>query len=901
TKELEDTRPKTWQQEERLFLEEFIEERTIAFSGREDVINYLKEFAHSPVGYDNIGICLTGESDSGKSALFAKLHKELQQENVFIIAHAAGISLRSNSLENMLMIWIEELAEKLKIDISEQLQDKNKFDDLTKLFAELLSRTSVDHRVIVMVDALNQFERTAHAKYVNWLPELLPKNVKFIFTAIPGEETANLIKRNGIKGEELKPVTKVDAEKIITAISKRYRKSLNPEAIEILLNKKTDKDVSAYNNPLWLNMAVDEFLLLDEDDFAEMKAYGGTAEEKLNRLLLNTAHDMPADIESMYTYLFDKTRQRFGKEFVNTFFNYIALARNGLRESDIEILINDYSNQKWDVLNFAALRRYLRAHIVRKGEEGLWDFKHVQVRTEIYKSQLASIEQKVIANQHIAAYLEALPNDDSLRMTEIMWHLFKADDKVKAVKIYGSFELDTLQTKEHSKTLVDIILEDVGNVKWISDILEMEDMDESVKGTTNINFLFELSDQLKDSVRIEEQKSIYLSVFRSTLYLSLKRPDSAECSRNLSFSYHKVGDINQSLGDTKSAFLSYESSIKILEELLKKNPESDKISRDLSLSFNRIGNIYKDHGDTKNAIKSFKSALDIVEKLLKRNPSSVLFASDLAYSYNLISDIYESHGDTKSALVGYQSALIIMEELLKRNPESAQFAEDLAYSYTMVSKINFAHGDTKIALTFLESSLKVRKELLKRNPESAKYASDLAYSFINLGYIYQAHGDIKSALFNFESSMNIRIELLKRMPGLVEFAKNLSVSYMKVGDIYNSMGDTVNALSLQESSLKIRKELHENNPESVEFARELTLSYERLGNIYIELGDSKSAYINNTKAHKLAEELIKKDPDSALFLQDLARSYDRMGDLDNAIGDSLSARTNYESSLKIRK
>ena len=173
TKEQLDTRPKTWQEEERLYLEEFIEERANGFSGREDIINDLKTFAHSPAGYDHCGLCLTSESGGGKSALFAKLHRELHNEKLFVLVHAAGISLRSNSLENMLLIWIEELASHLKIDISEQLTENTKFDDLTKLFAELLSQASLNERVIVMVDALNQFERTAHAKYVNWLSELL--------------------------------------------------------------------------------------------------------------------------------------------------------------------------------------------------------------------------------------------------------------------------------------------------------------------------------------------------------------------------------------------------------------------------------------------------------------------------------------------------------------------------------------------------------------------------------------------------------------------------------------------------------------------------------------------------------------------------------------------------------
>ncbi|MBK8280218.1 MAG: hypothetical protein IPK94_08960 [Saprospiraceae bacterium] len=360
----------------------------------------------------------------------------------------------------------------------------------------------------------------------------MPVNVKFIFTAIPGEETANLSKRKGIKVEELKAVTKIDAEEIISAICKRYHKNLDKAVTGVLLNIKIDEKAYAYSNPLWLNMAVDEFLLLDEDDFGGMKAYAGTAEEKLKQLLLTTAHEMPAGIEGMYAYLFDKTRQRFGKDFVNAFFSYIAISRYGLRESDLEKLITEYSTLKWDDLKFAALRRYLRAHLVRKGEVGLWDFRHVQVRAGINQLLLSSNEQKIILHSHIASHLEALPKDDSLPLTEILWNLFKAADTQKAAEIYGSFWWDTIQTKEHSKSLVDIILDDDRNVQWITSLTALEDLDEDIKEPFNNNFLFTLSDQLKDTVKLGEQKFIYLSVVKSTQSSLSRNPDSADYARD---------------------------------------------------------------------------------------------------------------------------------------------------------------------------------------------------------------------------------------------------------------------------------------------------------------------------------------------------------------------------------
>ncbi|MBK8280221.1 MAG: tetratricopeptide repeat protein [Saprospiraceae bacterium] len=67
----------------------------------------------------------------------------------------------------------------------------------------------------------------------------------------------------------------------------------------------------------------------------------------------------------------------------------------------------------------------------------------------------------------------------------------------------------------------------------------------------------------------------------------------------MSVSHDNVGDIYKALGDTKSALTSYESSLKIAEELRKRNPDSADYARDLSVSYNKVGDIYKALGDTK--------------------------------------------------------------------------------------------------------------------------------------------------------------------------------------------------------------------------------------------------------------------------------------------------------------
>src|SRR3990172_1533574 len=71
-------REPTWQEAERFTLEQFLQERTRGFVGREKILSALERLALSPASEGaSWGACVTGAAGSGKSALFAELHRRL--------------------------------------------------------------------------------------------------------------------------------------------------------------------------------------------------------------------------------------------------------------------------------------------------------------------------------------------------------------------------------------------------------------------------------------------------------------------------------------------------------------------------------------------------------------------------------------------------------------------------------------------------------------------------------------------------------------------------------------------------------------------------------------------------------------------------------------------------------
>ncbi len=171
------------------------------------------------------GLCLTGESGSGKSALFARIYQELKthenQGEILLLANAAGIGIGSGQVDRMLRRWIARLADFLGIenpldqerDVSPAQAETpavGTSQEIDEIFASLLGRAAVKTRAVLLLDALNHFECTVRARFLTWLPKPWPKNARLMATAIPGPETESLVRDD--RSVELREVPSIERD-----------------------------------------------------------------------------------------------------------------------------------------------------------------------------------------------------------------------------------------------------------------------------------------------------------------------------------------------------------------------------------------------------------------------------------------------------------------------------------------------------------------------------------------------------------------------------------------------------------------------------------------------------------------------------------------------------------------
>jgi len=592
TRDYVDVPPPACQEEQDWLLDRFVEARQRGFVGRAKLTEQLFQFARSPAGQgDTWGTCVTGMPGSGKSALFAHLHRALEQEDVILLAHSAGISVPSIRVDSMLRAWTLKLARARQDDAP--IDDTSTSRAVQGTFVGLLWRAAEERRVVLLVDGLDQLEPTPRAQRLAWLPEPWPENARLIVTTAPGTASAALERRAGVELVPLAPLGADEARQIAEAIFSRYGRQVRDEVLDALLSKRLPGGLPSAGLPLWLESAVEELLLLDLDDVAHaggkskgvgslyagfMPQSGGTGlktpdpftfsptpQERLDQLILDTVQKLPPDVDGLYGWLLDRNQKRLGTGWVCGFANLIAASRAGLRESDIAVLLPKVARlfeptaprRPWNALEFALLRRAFRAHLSQRGADGGWDFRHSQIREAIRRRYLRDPQLVHRLQTSIAYHLKSLPTSDPLRRTELMVHLIASEDRLRAAHYYSG-ELAEEELSGATRALVDYILAGSNQTPneglgWTASLLIEPKLKKSQVGALCRRYNFELLDALENNAPVDARRRLADATRQAAEELLEQEPDDPQWQQDSVTSYQRLARFHEEAGNQTEA------------------------------------------------------------------------------------------------------------------------------------------------------------------------------------------------------------------------------------------------------------------------------------------------------------------------------------------------------------
>ena len=941
----------SWQEEERWVLEQFIEDRGRDFVGRDEILDELIEPATSPSG-EGVpwGACVTGPAGTGKSALFAALHGRLRHEDILVLAHAAGIGPRSTQVDAMLRRWIEELSRVLGLD--EPLADDATAADVEQAFHGLLGRVSTERRVVVLVDALNQFEPTTRARYLTWLPKLWPANARLIATAIPGAQSAALSQRPGLRTRELPPLSEHEAAAIARAVCARYHRTINPRVVQALLARRREDGRPAAGNPLWLELAVEALNLLDADDFARMdREFGGRPEERLHRLLLATVEQLPSDVAELYGWLLRRAERLHGERWARAFVNVIGVSRAGWRESDLRALMPQQSGEAWDDLKFAALRRTFRAHVVRRGAQAQWDFSHAQMREAVHRRSLQDEGEVKRIHTLIADHLLALSTDDPLHESETMVHLAGADDRGRAANYYGGALSDD---KEAGVTavLAERILagqDEEPNVAldWTLTLLEETGIGDRTRVGLCRRFNFHLDNALENQTRLDARQVLLEGVLATLKDLTAMDPANAGWQQILSANHIGIGHLLMAQGDRVGAFESYVAAMEIGERLTQSEPENKTFQRVLSgsltnigdaqmalhdfagaldcyraaieidelptqlepdnknwqrarsVAHDRISDALRAEGDLDGALEARRAAIEIAARLARADPANTGWQRDLSLNFNRLGTILSAQGDRAGALEAHRSAIGIQERLARAEPDNTDWLCNVAKSHSLIGYLLKAQGDRVGALEAYRAGMAIDERLTQADPANAEWQYDYSTSHSLIGEELEAHGDRAGALAAYRAAMEIRDRLVRAHPVNEDWWQGLSVSHTKIGNVLLAQRDRVGALAAYRAGMAIDERLVELDPANADRQRDLSVSHTKIGNVLLAQRDRAGALAAYRAGMAIAERLVESDPANADRQRDLSVSHTKIGNVLLAQRDRAGALAAYRAGMAI--
>ena len=920
----------TWQQAERVALDDYIEDRARDFIGRDVVLARLEGLAASAAHEGGAwGLVLTGAAGTGKSAVFGELHRRLQRSDTFVLGHAAGASARSPSVDDMLRCWIEELAATLGTDPG--LAENTDPDDAIEVaFRTLLGRMAAERRVVVLIDALDQFDATTRARFLTWLPRVWPENARLIATAIPGEASKALAERTGVEVLPLPPLDATEARRIAEGICARYHRTLEPEVLDALLAKR-GADGPAWGNTLWLVLAVEELNLVDADDFARAKrAYKGRPAEQLRALMLDIVAGLPTDTIGLYEATFDRAEELYGHNLARAFLGLIAVSRGGWRESDFRIMLPRLSRalqeprsgllsrlfrrpqpaeEPWDELRFASLRRLFRGQIRQRGALGQWDFNHAQMRLAARRRLAGHGIGEARFHAEVAGHLLALAADDPLRVSETMVHLLGSEDWARGAGFYGDAALTDAEIDGATRVLSETVLaagqadaaDQLGPLLRLLDaVAHPADRDAAnLASTVAQRFLFDLDGMLDQRADLAARAALIGRAGEILNRLANADPGNAGWQYDLGISSERIGDVLMTQGNLSQALKAYQAKQTSIERLAKTDPGNAGWQRDLSVSQTKIGDVLRAQGNLTAALASYQVSLTIADSFAAANLANAGWQRDVYSVLYRIADVGIDQGDLVTALTDLMRGHAIIEKLAEAGPANAGWQRDLCLSHTKIGDVLWARGNMSAALASYQASLAIADRLATADPSNARRQRDLGTSNVRIGEVLRAQGNLAGALKSYQARQAISDRLAKADPGNAEWQRDLSVSHIEIGKVLVEQGYLPAALESYEASHDIFDRLAKADSSNAGSQRDLAASQINIGDVLLAQGNLPAALKSYESALAISDRLAKADPGNAVWQGDLSRSHGSIGDVLRAQGNLAAALTSYQATHDI--
>ncbi|XP_071952526.1 telomerase protein component 1-like [Antedon mediterranea] len=445
--------------------ESFLKSRGALVLGRTTILEKVEKYV-TDIGVNN-SLVILGGAGTGKSSLLAKTADVSQQMAMskqipgggstgwHIFFHFVGAVPGSTDLEKALKRLLKELG-----SVNEATMPKN-LETTCQMTCSVLSNTKTPP-VLVIIDALNQFDDDKSGTILSWLPRKLAPQVRVIISMINDTPPHKMLLERSIKPEEIivTPLNMDARKEIVTEMLGKYNKRLDEKQISSLLSKESSQ------NPLWLAVACEELRVF---------GFFERVTDKINK--------MKDGLLDLLEQVFERFEEENGGQLLVATLCLLETSATGLLETELLQILGDEDNlkpeveeeseskdggrekktkdigplpaAKWAVV-FRALKPFLRPF--GDSGEGRLDFYHralsKAVRKKYFEGHTSGAVDQLWWHSKLADFFEQSDNIDR-KVEELPIHLLKINQAENLKDFLMDWKIfDKLYNEEYSTLLL---------------------------------------------------------------------------------------------------------------------------------------------------------------------------------------------------------------------------------------------------------------------------------------------------------------------------------------------------------------------------------------------------------------------------------------------------------------
>ncbi len=385
---------------------------------------------------------LVAPSGLGKSSLLSLVSDRLEETGAYVLKLSAGLTANSLDFRFAVRYLYTRLAADFQVDAVE-----GDYAETKQALYSLLSNVSRRQRVVILIDALNQFNTCEEVRTLDWINELfIPENVRVLYSALPGLFDDVFLKRD-VYCLNLEELDNSEITAIAGVTAKKFHKQLSQGVLEALCDKRDDAGEVACRIPLYLSMFIEYIADFDMEDYlaiSEMEKQMGGA-HAISEYIRNRIRTAPSDVARLFDAVSLKCAKHIGEgknEFITTL---LGQSRFGVREADICAVAKLFGIDI-SPADFSLYRKMFRMHLVQRND-GRWDFSHWALRSTVRESGERNVHSERI-RELTAQHFLSLDRNDVLRQSELMYYLAASDKLSDIRRLFGDELVSRVETTE---------------------------------------------------------------------------------------------------------------------------------------------------------------------------------------------------------------------------------------------------------------------------------------------------------------------------------------------------------------------------------------------------------------------------------------------------------------------